>query len=185
MKLIDVFYEQLDFSKEVSKLKVTKKDVTNWLHTIDEVNKLDYLAKSLKEHMLKEYLIPQLFKCLIKPSRVSVGTDRRFKDLLNKDDKFSYTQGEGEILKPGKFVLIGEAMCKALKKDKTVAPVSEIRKEYLLTDVVGNIVKDGEMPIAYAKDLMPITIDTNVFEDYEWSVNEEVVVNEILHDILA
>lgn len=185
MKIIDKLFETLQYTKKVGSMRLTKEEVNDWLYTIDRINDLDYLAQNFEGHALNEYRIPELFRPFIKPSRVSVGTDRKFRNLLKQGPEFMYTEGEGSLCEPSKFNLIGVNICNLLKKDNKDVPITEVRREVLVNDVVGNIVEDGLMPIEHNGNFMPLHLDMTMYSAYECCVPEEVVINDILHMIFV
>ena len=168
MRIVKEVVKHLESSRKVNKQLVSEKEVNDFLHTCDCINNLPWEARRLGDYLLDEYSIASKLSLFIKPSRVSVGTGRKYNDLLIRNGSLDYTE-DGNVLTPDEFWRVSQKICNQGRWDCNLVSVPSLRVEKLLTEVEDMICEDGFLPFTDRVDFMPIEVNVDVFNEDEYS----------------
>lgn len=151
-------------TKKVGRLGFDLVDITNYLHTINQINSLEYGLNQVSGYPLSSYVIPAQIKEMIVPSKIqfvvsNLATNYKRKDYAGESDiKASATV---RILDPIEFNMISHLICAVRKIDNpAVTAIDVLRESKALSEVYDAHYLKGTKTCMDATDgVFPIEIE--------------------------
>lgn len=172
MKVIELTFNILNNTRRVSKLPVDKEDIANYYYTIDAINQLPWRSTTINGQLLDEYRILDKFSGFILPSRVSLGAEIKYANLM-ETNQLKFSEGRGKLLDSTEFNSFSTKICAALRIECNLKPVTEFRIEKLLSTVEGHEVLNDMINYtsgAY-QDFVPLKLKVLSLEEYYYNVD--------------
>lgn len=83
-ELVTKMYEEMDGTKQISRLSVDEDKFRNWCHTLNVISGMSYRKRMLGDDELCDFEVPSALQDIVVPRRISRELGDEFRDLRGK-----------------------------------------------------------------------------------------------------
>lgn len=167
-------YNELNGTKQISKLSFEEKDLLNWCHTRNKIIELGYKKRMLNDDELEDFLVPTALKDIFIPRKISYAKGEDFVDFRGdsykeySDNLSKHGMDKAEVLDAVKFNRISKGIAGSRKTDLKSTSVDTLVGEALADAYVDrlNDLSDGKTAKVKpgTKHYVPIDFKHNYME---------------------